>query len=63
MLKTDLPPRIQKMVLVEWVHSENLISKSGIENWSANEVDHPRFDEASALGPIHGVPAHIIYTE
>ena len=44
------------------VHSENLISKSGIENWSANEVDHPRFDEASALGPIHGVPTHIIYT-
>ena len=49
-------------LVVEWVHSENLISKSGIENWSAKEVDHPRFDEASALGPIHGVPAHIIYT-
>ena len=48
-------------VAVEIFHQKDLTSHSGLEYWSANEQDHPKYVEPDPLGRIDGVPKQIAY--
>ena len=48
-------------VSIEIFHEKDLTSHSGLEYWSANEQDHPKYVEPDPLGRIDGVPKKIAY--
>ena len=51
----------RKAVSIEIFHEKDLTSHSGIEYWSANEQDHPKYVEPDPLGRIDGIPKNIAY--
>ena len=51
----------RKGVSIEIFHEKDLTSHSGLEYWSANELDHPKYVEPDTLGRIDGIPKQIAY--
>ena len=43
----------------EKVLGDDITFRTGAELWDADEKDHPKFDESSALGSVDGVPERI----
>ena len=60
-LYLDRYQRARYCLFLRIFHRKNLTSHSGLEYWSANEKDHPKYVEPDPLARIDGVPKQIAY--